>query len=171
MASCMASLTIHYFEFTESPVFVHAAMVGVKIQLVPFRQEPGEGYVTSINGFQAFNFFYEITSFFFLLLISASQLCLSPEKQGKASFAPYAPANSAWTTSIISRGCYFTSLFVQSLHASHATRLSSSGPWWFTGKLIFSFSAHPWGFPLVWLIPFKEGKQDLACCAAVALMC
>lgn len=163
MASCMASLTIHYFEFTESPVFVHAAMVGVKIQLVPFRQEPGEGYVTFINGFPAFNFFYEITSFFF-----SSWFLLHKRK---ACFAPYAPANSAWTSSIISRGCYFTSLFVQSLHASHATRLSSSGPCWFTGKLIFSFSAHPWGFPLVWLVPFKEGKQGLACCAAVALMC
>lgn len=105
-----------------------------------------------------------MTLLFFFLLISASQLCLSPEKQRKARFAPCASANSGWTSSIIRRGCYFPSLFVQSLHASHATRSSSSGPWWLTGELIFSFTAHPWGFPLVWLVPLKEEKQGLILC-------
>lgn len=100
--------------------------------------------------------FMRLLFIFFLLLISALQLCLSPEKQRKACFAPCAPANSAWTSPIISRGCCFSSFFVQSLHASHATRSSSSGPWWFTGELTFSFSAHPGGFP--WFGWFPQGR-------------
>lgn len=162
MASCMASLTIHYFEFNWKSCICSCSYgrsedPSAAIQTTTWRRIC---YLYKwFSGLQLL--LWDCFFFFFLLLISASQLCLSPEKQRKACFAPYAPANSAWTSSIISRGCYFTSLFVQSLHASHATRLSSSGPWWFTGKLIFSFSAHPWGFPLVWLVPFKEGKQVL----------
>lgn len=115
--------------------------------------------------------FMRLLFIFFLLLISALQLCLSPEKERKACFAPCAPANSAWTSSIISRGCCFSSFFVQSLHASHATRSSSSGPWWFTGELTFSFSAHPGGFPWFGWFPPRKGKQGLAYYSAAALMC
>lgn len=43
MVSCMASLAINYFEFNWKSWI--ATTVGVKIQLVHFRQEPG-GYVT-----------------------------------------------------------------------------------------------------------------------------
>lgn len=161
MASCMSSLTIHYFELNWKS-FICSCSCGRSADPTACIQTRTWRRIRYLykwfSGIQLLLWHY---FFFFPLLISASQLWLSPEKQRKACFAPCAPANSAWTSSIIRRGCYFPSLFVQSLHASHATRSSSSGPWWLTGELIL-FLSSPLGVSLG-LAGSPEGREASSC--------
>lgn len=93
MANCIASLTIHYFAFNWKSCICSCSYGRSEDPTDAIQTRTWRRICYLYKWFSGLPLLlWDYFFFFFLLLISASQLCLSPEKQRKACFAPYAPA-------------------------------------------------------------------------------
>lgn len=171
MASCMSSLTIHYFELNWKS-FICSCSCGRSADPTACIQTRTWRRIRYLykwfSGIQLLlwhYFFFFFPSWFLLhnfgcLQRNKEKHVLHPVLQQTLPGPLPLLGEAATSLLSLSKACMLH-MPQDHLPLAHG---DLQGNW-------FSFSAHPWGFPLVWLVPLKEGKQALAYCAAVALMC